>query len=532
MQVTVERMPGSTVSLDIYADPDEFAVAVDKTYRKIAKDINIPGFRRGKAPRHIIEGMVGREAVIEEAGRDMMDDLFRRAVEQESLVPVGDPRVGMLQVDPIGFNVLIEVFPTVTLGDYTSVRIEPREVELEDSEIQDVLDQLQRQHSEWVEPETPRSPRDGDQITIDLDVFEGDEPFQQPTRDATFVIGETPLFDSIVEAVKMMQPDSQAQITLAFDDDDETVAPDLRGKELRYDLTLKAVKQPVKPELDDDLAKKVGEQYESFAQMREQIEKDLLRNKAQQARNEVITEAINTIAETAEVDIPTSMVDKEIEDEMTQFRSRLAQQRLSMDEYLASNGQTLEELREEIRPNAQRRIRNSLVLQEIAKTEGLEVTDADIDAEIDRLTAPAENPERLRELYRSDYFRGLLESETFDRKLQARVLEIVTEGRGALTGAGAKALKDAEEEALRPRPTAPVIEVSGTVADEDAETDEETAAEQVAEAADGNDGNDSGAASDDLAETGSVATADADASENETEADAEPETAAATSEPA
>ena len=440
MRVNIERMPGSTVEIDIFADDAEFAEAVNGAYRKIARQVSIPGFRKGKAPRHIIEGMVGRDEIVQEAGQDMMDDLYRRAIEQENLVPVGDPQVGILQQEPIGFKVTVEVFPTVTLGDYSGVRVEPREVEIDQSEVEEVLEQLRKQHSDWVEPETVRMPLDGDKVILDIQVYDGDEQFQEPAEDAEFVLGEAGLFEAISESLKMMIPGSTAELNLAFDEGDETVNPQLWNKELRYVLTLKGVRERILPDVDDDLARKAGP-FETFDDMRSQIEKDLLRNKAMEARGEVATAAINAFAETAEVDVPTSMVEKEIEDEITQFRSRLAQQRVTLDEYLALNGQSMDDLREEIRPNAERRIRNSLVLQEVAKAEGVQVTDEDIAGEIERLAGPSDNPERMRTLYQSDYFRGLLENEMFDRKLTDRVLAIATDGVGPVTGAGAEALK-------------------------------------------------------------------------------------------
>jgi trigger factor len=440
VRVNVERRPGSTVSIDIFADDDEFAVAVDKAYRKIARDVTLPGFRKGKAPRHIIEGMIGRDAIVEEAGRDMMEDLYRRAFEQESLIPVGEPQVGLLQAEPIGFNVVIEVFPTVTLGDYRSVRVEPREVTVEESEVEDVLDQLQKTHAEFIPLETPRMPIDGDQIVIDMEVYDGEELFQPPATDSTFILGESAMFESIAEAIKMMMPGSTAELTLAFDEDDETVNPQLWGKTLRYVITLKEVNTRVLPERDDALAAKVGD-FATFDELIDRIREDLLRNKAVETRAAVVTEVINAMAETCEVEVPKAMVDKEIESEVMQFRSRLAQQGIQLEQYLQTNRQTLEDLQEEIRPNAARRIRNSVVLQEIAKAEELVVTDEDIAGEIERMAGPAENADRLRTLYQSDYFRGLLENEMFDRKVSEHVVSIATEGRGAITGPGAELLE-------------------------------------------------------------------------------------------
>ena len=441
MRVSVERMPGSTVAVEIFADEDEFGVAVEKAFRKINRDIAIPGFRKGKAPRNIIERMVGREAVLEEAGRDMMDDLFRRAIEQEQLVPVGEPAAEVLQLDPVGFKVTVQVFPEPTLGDYASVRVEPREVDITDDEVQTVLNQLQTTHATWLELDTPRPPQEGEQVTLDINVFEGDAQFQEPATDATFVLGESNLFEAIENALKMMTPGTSAELTLSFDDDDQSAAPELRGKVLRYEFTLKDVKTRQLPALDDELAKLAGD-FDSLDALTAQIRKDLLRNKATEARNEASSTIINQMADSAVVEIPSAMVDREIEDQLTQFRSRLASQRLSLEEYMVNTGQTEEELRAEMRPDAERRVRNSVVLQQIAKAENVEVADADIDAEINRLVAPSENPDRLRTLYSSDYFRGLLQSELFDRKLTERLIEIATEGKGAVTGAGAEALRD------------------------------------------------------------------------------------------
>jgi trigger factor len=270
-----------------------------------------------------------------------------------------------------------------------------------------------------------------------------------------------------------MIPGATAEMTLAFEDDDTSVNEMLRGKELRYVITLKDVQERNLPELNDELAQKAGE-FQTMDELRVQVEKDLLRNKAMQTRGEVATETINAMAEASEVDVPDSMVEKEIEDELTQLRSRIAQQGVSIDDYLEVNGQTMSELRDEIRPNAQRRLRNSLVLQEIAKAEGLEVTDEDIAAEISRLSAGAENPERLESLYQSDYFRGLLENEVFDRKLTDRVIEIATEGVGAVTGAGAEALKAA----LDPTTAAPVeVEVTTAESTDDIEAESEPSVE-------------------------------------------------------
>ncbi len=466
MKVTVDRKPGSVVDLDIAADPEEFAEAVEKTYKDLTKNANIKGFRRGKAPRQVIERMIGRDAIVAEAGRGMLDDLYRQALEQEDLQPISEPEVDIYNEDPVAFRIVVEVFPTVELGDYKSVSVEPREVDVTDEEVDEEIEALLKNHSEWVEVPIARSPAEGDQVTIDLSVFDGDEPFQEPAPDTEFVIGESNLFSSLEEALKMMQPDTTSEVTLAFEEDDTSVRPELRGKTLRYVMTLKAVKTRKLPEFDDEFAAHVSEEFESAEALREEIRKDVLRRKAFEARNEIRSEIIEKMAETSEVAVPKTLIETEINDSIQNMQTRLAQQGLRFEDYLAQAGQTEEELREEMAEDAEKRVRQTLIMQEVWEAEGLELTEEDFEAEIDRLIGGQTDNERMRELYRSDYFRSALESDLHDRKLMERVVEIATNGAGAITGPGAELLEADEN---------PEPEVEDD--DGDAEAEDESSAE-------------------------------------------------------
>ena len=496
MKVTVDRLPKSVVAIDIAADPEEFEAAVNRTMREVTRDATIPGFRKGKAPRHIIERMIGREAIVAEAGRSMMDELYQKALEEQDLNPISEPKVDIYNEDPIAFKVVVEVFPKVELGDYKSVRVEPREVDITDEEVEEELQALLKNRAEWVDVETPRQPQDGDQVIVDLEVFEGDEHFQPPATDAVFVLGESNLFDSLNEALKMMMPGTQSELTLAFEEDDETVRPSMRGKTLRYVITLKQIKTRDIPELNDEFAKSVGE-FETVEELREAVAEDVLRRKAQEARTEVFNEIIEKFVEVSEVQVPDTLIESELDDQVTQLRTRLAQQGIDFGEYLESNGQTEAELRDDMREAAEQRVRNTLVLQEVAKAEGLEVTEEDIEAEIEKLVVGRPNPEQLRSLYRSEYFRGMLENEVHDRKLMEMVINLATGGQGAITGPGAELLaadeappvveEEAEEAAVAEGEAAEGAELAaGPVAEDEAEVE----ADEAAASEDGDDGAD------------------------------------------
>lgn len=464
MKVTVERLPQSAVRLDIAADPEEFERAFERAFRRINQQVAIPGFRPGRAPRALVERRLGREVIVHEAHQELMDQLYRKALEQEELVPVSEPVVEVYQDEPLAFRVEVQVYPRVELNDYRSVRVEPREVSVTGEEVDQALEDLRKSQSVWVEPEQPRHPTTGDQVTIDLQAFEGEEPFQSPLEGVPFVLGESSLFPQIEEAIRNLLPGESAEFDIAFAEDDERVNPDLRGKTLHYKVTLREVKERELPELDDEFARSVGD-FQSVDELRQRIRDDLLRQKALAARSEVVNEAVERLTELATVDVPTAMVERQVELQLERLRADLRQQGSSLEEYLRLSQKSLDDLKAELRPGAEERLRQFLVLESFAKVEGIEVTDDDLEAEIERLSAASENPEQMRSIYGSPYFRDLIGDELQSRKVTERLIEIATEGRGAVIGEAARLLE----------PQAVVEETEG-------EEEDQTAAD-VAEAA-------------------------------------------------
>lgn len=433
MKVTVERMPESQVLLDIAAEDDEFNQAMEKAYRTVSRQVQLPGFRKGHVPRTMIERMLGREVFLEEANKNLMEDLYRRAVEQEEIVPVGDPSVELVNQEPLSFKVTIPVFPTVEVGAYTDVRIEPEDATVSDEEVDEVLTRLQRAQSPWADPAEPRSPQDGDQVTIDLEVKDGDEQFQEPMTNGIFIVGESNLFEGITEQLKQMQVGDTRTFDLDFAEDDETVNERIRGKHLTYTVTLTGLKERQLLPLDDEFAKTVAD-ADTVEDLRREIREDLHQGKTSEARTKVLNQIVEKMAEGSTIDVPHVMVHEAIHDEINQLRGRLAQQRTSLEDYLRANNQTEAELEEEMEPQAATRLRNSLLLREIAKLEGIEVTEADVTGEVDNLIAASrsEDKTQLRSFYESDYFQRILRNDLFERRVTDRLIEVATEGRGAV----------------------------------------------------------------------------------------------------
>ena len=433
VKLTVEPMPESHVRLDIAADDSEFAEAMDKAYRKVSREVMVPGFRKGKAPRNVIERLYGREVFIEEAHKGLMDDLYRKAIAEADVVPVGDPDVELVSAEPLEFKVTIPVYPTADPGDYTSIRVEPGDATIEESQVDEVIERLRVQSSPWVDPAEPRKPIEGDQVTVDLKLTgEDGEPFQDPIEDAIFVIGESQLFEGLRTAIQDLSIGESTDVTIAFDDDDEAAAERLRGKAITYTVTLKAVKARELLELDDEFAKTYAEE-ESLEALRSAVRNDLHQGKTNEARTDVVNTIIEKIGEGATIELPAPMIDDAVVEEINRLRQRLSYQRTTLESYLRVQGQTEDELKVEVRPAVAQRLRNSIILREVAEREGIAVNDEEIEQEIETITAEAPNAEQMRAVYSGDrYMRTVLRNDLFDRRLTDRLIEIATEGRGAV----------------------------------------------------------------------------------------------------
>ncbi len=201
MKVTAERLPASQVRIEIASDQEEFDQAVERATRRVAAQVTVPGFRRGKAPRGLVVRQVGRAAIVQEANGDLMDDLYRRALDQEDLQPVTRPEVELIAEEPLQFRVAIEVSPVADVTGYEGVRVEPEHFTLSDADVDDYINNMREERSPWVDPPTSRPVREGDQVVVDIAAFEGDQPFDEPTTGATFTLGRDNILPQIRDLI-------------------------------------------------------------------------------------------------------------------------------------------------------------------------------------------------------------------------------------------------------------------------------------------------------------------------------------------
>ncbi len=470
VKLTIERLPESRVQLEITAEDAETSNAMQRAVRKVGNQITLPGFRKGKAPRAMIEKVYGPDVFEEEANRYLMTDLYRQALEQEDLTPVGDPEVDITSTSPLSYVVVVPVYPKIELGDYRSVRIDPIDAAVDDEAVDTVIDVLRRAHSPWVDPESEglavgaglelspksRHPREGDQVIIDYTVEEDGEAAEEPVTDAVFVLGESGLLQAVEDAIKGIRVGESTGFTVSFAEDDETADASVRGKTLSYNVTLKGIKERDLLPLDDDFAKAAGD-VDTLDELRANVREDLHMRRTSEARAQALSQIIGKIAEQATIDLPAPMIDQAVEEDLRRLRANLAQQGVSLEAYLRASEGSLEGLQEELRPAARERLRNALLMRAVAEQESIAVADEELDAAVDRMARSAyaaDQPQQAEAFAKSDFLRNMLQSEMFDRQLTDRLIEIATEGKGAVlngwvapASAAAEATEVGDEEA-------------------------------------------------------------------------------------
>ncbi|MDQ3692725.1 MAG: trigger factor [Chloroflexota bacterium] len=448
MKLSVERLPESRVSLDIAADETEFTRAVEKAARRVGNQAVVPGFRKGKAPRAMIERLYGREVFIEEANRTLMSDLYRQAMTQEDLVPVGEPEVEIISADPLAFKVTTAIYPSVDPGSYQEVRVDPVDATLDEAELDSVIEDLRKDNSPWVDPAgeglevgadmvlqpKPRLPRAGDQITIDVQSQTiGDDEATTEENDAVFILGESGMLDELEAAIKTLRIGESATVQISFGEDEERANAEVRGKTIAYTITLNGLKERDLLPLDDELARTASE-FDTLDELRENVRGKLHREKTERVTAEAYQQVIDKILERAVIELPAAMVDEAVHNDLHELEHRLSRQGVALEAYLRMSEQSQAELEAELRPMAAKRLRTTLVLQDLAEREELTVSNEQMVSSLSILASPymTGSEERSRALLRDQSFIGGLRQQLLDTKVRQRLIEIATEGRGAV----------------------------------------------------------------------------------------------------
>ena len=385
MQTIVETTEPHTVKLTIEVTADEFEQDLDRTYRAIANEIKIPGFRQGKAPKPIIDAQVGRDTVLEEFVRSSVPTYFRRALNDEDLAPIGEPDVDIEQLEPgtpFVFTATVEVRPRLefTEEDYTGVQAEKPAIEVTDEEIDEWVERLRQRFGE-LEP-VDRPVQEGDFVTANISVTQGGEPVEAATRDDhIYAIGSA----EFGEELDRQLPGTKPGDILKFDDTlPERFGEELTARPTTFTVLVKDVKTVKLPDADDDFAKTASE-FDTMDQLRGDLRERLAEIKEREAQGAIRDSVLQAMIDRVEVDLPQSLIDEETQHRIVHAEERAQRVGMSLDQMLEMQGWDRERLTEDSREHAVRAIKADLVLEAVARAAELEVTADEIGAEINAL---------------------------------------------------------------------------------------------------------------------------------------------------
>jgi len=385
MSVQVEKLEKSRAKLTIEVSAEEFDAAIDKAYQKSRGRISLPGFRKGKAPRAMVEKMYGSGIFYEDAANILIPDAYEAAVDESGLEIVAQPEIDVDQVEkgkPFIFTATVVVKPEVTLGDYKGIEVEKRTVEVSEEEVSEEIDRTREKNSRMITVDD-RAAQDGDTVVIDFDGYVDGEQFEGgKAEDYELVLGSHTFIDNFEDQLVGKNIGDDVEVNVTFPD--QYQAEELQGKPAVFKVKIKEISVKELPELDDDFAQDVSD-CDTLEDYKNEIREKLLKSKEDEAKRQKEDEVIGKIIENAEMEIPEEMVDMQTRQMTQEFARNLQQQGLSLEQYMRYTAMTPEEMVEELKPQALQRIQSRLVLEAVAAAESLEVSGEDYEKEIENM---------------------------------------------------------------------------------------------------------------------------------------------------
>ena len=385
MSLQVEKMEKNMAKLTIEVSAEELDKAMQNAYLKARGKISIPGFRKGKAPRKMIEQMYGKGIFLEDAANALIPEHYSKALEECDLEIVSQPEIDVTQAEPgkaFIFTAEVAVKPEVTLGEYKGVEVPKSETEVTDEDIDAEIKKEQEKNSRTVTVED-RGAENGDITTIDFEGFVDGVAFEGGKgTDYPLTLGSGSFIPGFEDQLVGAKAGDHVEVNVTFPE--EYQAAELAGKAAVFQCDVKKVETKELPELDDDFAQDVSE-FDTLAEYREDVKKNLTEKKEKEARAAKENTAVDKAIENAEMEIPDAMLNTQVRQMMNDFASRMQSQGLTMEQYFQFTGMTAEKMQEEMKPQALKRIQTRLVLEKIAETENIEVSEDEVNEEIGKM---------------------------------------------------------------------------------------------------------------------------------------------------
>ena len=387
MSLQIEKLEKNMAKLTIEVSAEDFEKAIDKAYQKNKGKMSVPGFRKGKVPRQMLEKMYGAEIFYEDAANEIIPEAYSEEASGCELDIVSQPKIDVVQIEkgkPFIFTAEVATKPSVELGGYRGIKVEKPSVEVTEDDINTELENVRKQNSRTI-PVEDRPVQDGDITTIDYEGFVDGEAFEGGKgTDYPLEIGSHSFIDTFEEQLIGKSIGEETEVNVTFPEDYQ--AENLRGKAAVFKVTVKEIKSVELPEVDDDFAQDVSE-FDTLDEYKEDIKTRLSEKKEADAKTEIENQAIESLIADSKMEIPEPMIDLQVRQMAEDFARRIQSQGISVEQYFQFTGLTSEKMLEQMRPQALKRIQSRLVLEAVAKAESFEITEDDINAEIERMAA-------------------------------------------------------------------------------------------------------------------------------------------------
>ncbi len=381
-----EKLEGNEGVLTFEIEADEFNAALDKAFKKVVKDIQIPGFRKGRIPRTIFEKRFGVESLYQDALDIALPDAYVKAIDEAGIEPVDRPEIDVEEIEK-GKNVVltakVTVKPEVKLGDYKGLEVEKEDITVTDEEVENELTSMQERHAELVVKEEGQV-EEGDTVVMDFEGFLDGEAFEGGKgENYSLEIGSGQFIPGFEEQLVGKNGGEETEIQVTFPE--EYHEESLAGKEATFKVKIHDIKFKELPELDDEFAKDADDEVETLDELKEKIKTRLEKQRQEEADHNLRQTLIEKASENAEIDIPEAMVENELDRMLQEFEQNLQMQGINLEMYTQLTGQDENALKEQMKEDAKKRVQTSLTLEAIAEVENLEVTDEDIEKEFEKM---------------------------------------------------------------------------------------------------------------------------------------------------
>ncbi|WP_438347138.1 trigger factor [Paenibacillus sp. FA6] len=417
MKANWEKIEKNLGVLEVEVETERVTEALDKAFTKVSKKANVPGFRKGKVPRSVFEARYGVESLYQDAIDILLPEVYTQAVDEADIFPVDRPEIDIDQFakgEVFKFKAKVTVKPEVTLGQYKGVEVPTQKVEVTEEELNEELVRLQGRHAELVVIEDAAA-ENGDITIIDFDGSVDGVPFEGGQAERhSLELGSGSFIPGFEEQVVGLATGDQKDVEVTFPETYQV--EELAGKLAVFKVKVHEIKRKQLPELDDEFAKDVSE-FETLDEYKADLKTQLESRKDQEAKGVREGLVVDKVAELAEIDIPQAMISSEVQNMMTDFDNRLRSQGMDLDMFLSFSGQTKADLQEQMKVDAEKRVRNNLVLEQVAKDEKIEVTEEDVTNELETLSVSYKrSPEELRSVLAANGSLNSLREEISLRK--------------------------------------------------------------------------------------------------------------------